>query len=105
MLYSLSLFLSLSLSLSLPPSPPPSLSHTGLHDETDKALKEAVHSRLIDQAKLEALQAEQRELARSLREAQQARFTAVLQLLYYGFTTVLQRFYYCVRGLLRDCIR
>ena len=62
--------------------PPPSLTHTGLHDETDKALKEAVHSRLIDQAKLEALQAEQRELARSLREAQQARFTAVLLLLY-----------------------
>jgi uncharacterized membrane protein (DUF106 family) len=37
---------------------------------------------LIDQAKLEALQAEQRELTRTLREAQQARFTAVLLLLY-----------------------
>ena len=85
MLYSLSLFLSLSVSLSLSLSlflPPPSLTHTGLHDETDKALKEAVHSRLIDQAKLEALQSEQRELARSLREAQQARFTAALLLLH-----------------------
>lgn len=31
---------------------------SGLHAETDKALKEAVYNRLVDQSKNEALQAE-----------------------------------------------